>query len=292
MLHMNIGMDSLDEHIIEAIGKARIVIRDGSVIAVSDPHIEECPLARRFANPVYRATPEAIKANIEERIRKFGMCRPEREVLGIHDFVMFGASELLSCGLAEGYLDCAVIVCDGAGTVIAENPALVQGIGGRMSGLMKTSPIPPVIARIERNGGIVPFPDRADIDQRGGVARAYELGYSRVAVTVADVRDADMIREDYPGSLIVGVHLSGVSAEEAERLVAACDIVSSCASRHIREIAGRQALLQGGVSIPVFALTQQGKDLILEKIRTTRQQVVIRGMSLPYSGENLPSPLF
>ena len=39
-------------------------------------------------------TPDAIRENIEGRIRTFGMCTPEREVLAGSDFVIFGASEL------------------------------------------------------------------------------------------------------------------------------------------------------------------------------------------------------
>ena len=76
-----------------------------------------------------------------------------------------------------------------------------------MSGLIKTSPIPAVINRIECNGGIVPFPHTARIYQTGGVAHAYEKGYSRVAVTVAGLREAEEIRSCFPKTLIIGVHL-------------------------------------------------------------------------------------
>jgi len=69
-----------DEHIVEAIGRTRVVIRAGSVVEVGEPCITECPLARRFAVPVTDFTPEAIRANIENRIRSFGMCTERREV--------------------------------------------------------------------------------------------------------------------------------------------------------------------------------------------------------------------
>ncbi len=42
-----------------------------------------------------------------------------------------------------------------------------------------------------------------------------------------------------------------------------CDIVWSCASETVRDIVGRRSKLQIGVSIPVFALTDEGKRLIL-----------------------------
>ena len=37
------------------------------------------------------------------------------------------------------------MVCDGCGTVTVEDPELVQGIGGRISGIISTSPINEVI---------------------------------------------------------------------------------------------------------------------------------------------------
>ena len=40
-----------DEHIIEAIGRCRVVIRDGKVVEVGEAMIKDCPLAKRFAFP-------------------------------------------------------------------------------------------------------------------------------------------------------------------------------------------------------------------------------------------------
>jgi hypothetical protein len=45
-------MAQKDEHIIEAIGRCRIVIRDGKVVEVGEAVIKDCPLAQRFAHPV------------------------------------------------------------------------------------------------------------------------------------------------------------------------------------------------------------------------------------------------
>jgi len=280
-----------DEHIIEAIGKTKVVVRDGRVVEVGDPVICCCPLAERFGRPVREMTKDAIRENIEERIRSFGMCTPDREVLAGQDFVLFGASELISCAIRRGLLDGAVIACDGAGTLVAQNPELVQGIGGRMSGLVKTSPIPAVIGRIEANGGRVLDPETGAIDQVKGVAFARELGCRKVAVTVAGADDAETIRRLFPETLIVGVHTTGLSADESERLVAVADIVTVCASRHLREAAGRVALLQGGAAIPVFALTREGKDVILEKIRETDSPIFIKGERLPVAGKRGPEPL-
>ncbi|MCK4268895.1 MAG: DUF2099 family protein [Methanogenium sp.] len=284
-------MDCIDEHIIEAIGKTRVVIRNGRVVSVGSPLIRECPLARRFAVPVDPISADAIRANIEERIRSFGMCTKDRDVLCDRDFVLFGASELLGSGIKSGLIDSVVLVCDGAGTLVTDKPTMVQGVGGRMSGLVKTSPIQEVIGRIEENGGRVVFPDTAVIDQVGGVDAAHNMGYNHVAVTVATPDDAEIIRETYPETVIVGVHVTGLGKDESARLVDLCDLVYSCASGHIRSYAGRSALVQGGTAIPVFAMTKAGKEIIVSKIKKTGSQILIKGETLPFSGPNMPSPL-
>ncbi len=253
--------DHADEHIIEAIGRCRVVVQNGNVVSVGDPIIADCPLAKRFAFPVPEITKEAVKENIGHRIQAFGMCTPAREVLDTRPFVGFGASELLSFGIKAGLIDAAVLVCDGAGTVIAPTPALVQGIGGRMSGLVRTTPYKEVIHRIEQNGGYVLDHISGHIDQLAGVVLASEQGFARVAVTVADPGTAEAIRKIHPDTFVVAVHVSGLTHDEARRLVAASDLVTACASKPIREIAGAKALVQAGIAIPVFAMTPRAKDL-------------------------------
>ena len=280
-----------DEHIIEAIGRCRVVVRNGKVVEVSDPIIADCPLAKRFAYPVPEITKDAVKANIEARIRSFGMCTPNREVLDTRAFVGFGASELLSFGIHAGILDAAVIACDGAGTVIATTPALVQGIGGRMSGLVKTSPYPQVIDQIEKNGGFVLDHKGARMDQAAGMVLAYEKGFKKIAVTVATPDVAEAIRRIHPGAFIVAVHVSGLNKDEAERLVRASDLVTSCASKTIREAVASKALVQAGISIPVFAMTARAKELIIEKIRQGDEPVLIKPTRLPVAGDKEPRPL-
>jgi len=280
-----------DEHIIEAIGRCRIVIRNGKVVEVGEPRIRTCPLAKKFAIPVSPIGKEAVKANVEGRIRAWGMCTPDREVSDTREFVGFGASEVLSFGLKAGLLDAAVIASDGAGTVIVTKPSLVQGIGGRMSGLVKTVPYPDVIRKIEAEGGIVVDPDHATLDQARGTAKAYELGYQNVAVTVALPDDAARIRRLYPQAFIFSVHVTGLTHKEAEMMAESSDIVTSCASGTIREVAGRRALLQAGVAVPIFAMTKRAKDLIMEKIRQGSEQVLFKTMKLPALNEQQPEPL-
>jgi len=284
-------MSHEDEHIIEAIGRSRIVIRDGRVVEVGEAQIRDCPLARRFAYPIPDIRKESVKANIEHRIRAFGMCTPDREVLDNREFVGFGASEILSTALATGLLDAVVLACDGAGTVVVTKPALVQGIGGRMSGLVSTSPYLPVMDRIEQNGGFVLDREHAAMDQVAGVALAAEKGFRKIAVTVASPASAQEIRKIHPDTLIFAVHVTGLSREEAETLVSSSDLVTTCASKTIRETAGPKALMQAGTAIPIFAMTKRGKALLIEKIRCSDEQVLIKSTKLPALGDQQPNPL-
>jgi len=280
-----------DEHIIEAIGRSRIVIRNGRVVAVGEPRIRDCPLAKRFAYPIQEIGSDSVKANIEHRIKSFGMCTPDREVLDNREFVGFGASELLSFGLKAGLIDAAVLACDGAGTVVVTKPAMAQGVGGRMSGLFKTSPHQKVIERIENDGGFVLDPAHAAIDQAAGVALAAERGFGKIAVTIARPEVAVAIRKIHPETLIFAVHVTGLTPEEVTELSSNADLITGCASKTIREVAGPRALLQAGITVPIFAMTKKGKELILEKIRQSDEQVLIKPAKLPSLGDNQPIPL-
>jgi len=280
-----------DEHVIEAIGRCRIVIRNGRVVEVGDPAIRDCPLAKRFACPIPSIDRESVRANIEHRIASFGMCTPGRVVHETREFVGFGASEILAFGLDAGLIDAVVLACDGAGTVVVTTPSLVQGIGGRMSGLVSTTPYPEVIRHIEECGGIVVDRRHARIDQEAGTRRAYGEGHRRVAVTVALPGEAERIRMSHPDATIFAVHTTGLSREDSEVIVASSDLVTACASGPIREIAGKKALLQAGIAIPVFAVSSRGKELIIEKIRQGREQVLVKTTRLPSLGDQQPDPL-
>lgn len=280
-----------DEHVIEAIGRCRVVIRNGQVAEVGEALIRDCPLAKRFVYPIPDIHKESVKANIEHRIKAFGMCTPSRDVIDTREFVGFGASELLSFGLQKGLLDAVVLVCDGAGTVVVTKPAMVQGIGGRMSGLVSTTPYPEVMDRIEKGGGYVLDRDHASIDQLAGVALALVQGFRKISVTVARPEPAEAIRRIHPKTLIFGVHVTGLTKPEAEMLVKSSDIVTSCASKTIREAVGKNALVQAGVAIPIFAMTMTGKNLIMEKIRLSQEPVLVKSTKLPALGDQQPDPL-
>jgi putative methanogenesis marker protein 8 len=280
-----------DIHVIEAVGRSKIIIRNGKVAEVSVSQLRQCPLAKKFALPINDITPDAVKANIEHRMESWGMCQPHRKISGSVDFVGFGASELISCGILSGSLDAAVLACDGAGSVIVTTPEMVQGIGGRMSGLVSTSPLAEEIDRIEKNGGIVLDRVHATIDPVLGVSQAYEKGFRHVAVTVASADVAVAIHEKHPDTFIFGVHMSGIAEADAKRLVGVADIITACASKWIWQIAGAKALVQAGTAVPVFALTKRGKQLILDKIARSDRPVLVSGSKLPVYGPELPDPL-
>ncbi|UUX92912.1 methanogenesis marker 8 protein [Methanoplanus endosymbiosus] len=280
-----------DEHIIEAAGMARVVVSNGIVVSVGEPLLKSCPLARKFGYPVIQMEIPEIKKNIEERMSSFGMCTPERDVISDDDFVLFGASELLSNALRSGIIDCAVIACDGAGSVVCDNPLLVQGIGGRMSGLVKTVPYRQVIERIEDAGGIVTDIETASINPLSALKSAVNSGYKNPAVTVASAALSEEIRCEYPEAVIVAVHTTGISPQDAEILSDNCDLISACASVHLRNIAGKKALVQAGNSVPVYAMTKRGRKIIFDKLMNSDKQVFVKGMNLPYMGGNDPKPL-
>ena len=280
-----------DIHVIEAVGRSKIIIKNGNVTEVSVSRLRQCPLAKKFALPVNEITPEAVKANIEHRINSWGMCRPHRKISSTVDFVGFGASELISAGILSRTLDAAILASDGAGTVIVTTPEMVQGIGGRMSGLVSTSPIKEEMDRIEREGGFIFDRAHATVDPVLGVAMAHKKGFSRVAVTVASAETATAIRDKFPETFIFGVHMSGITEADAERIVGAADIVTACASKWIWQIAGARALLQAGTAVPVFALTKRGRQLILDKIARSDRPVLVSGSKLPVYGPELPDPL-
>lgn len=280
-----------DEHIIEAIGRCRVVVRDGQVVEVGEPRISDCSLARRFAIPVSEMTPEAIRRNIEGRINGFGMCTENRELYADDDFVGFGASEILRCGLEEGLLDAVVIACDGAGTVIVTDPRMAQGIGGRMSGLVSTSPLPGVIRRIEEGGGIVPDKEGASMDPLRGITEAKKAGYKKLGVTVASADMAMQVRNADPDSLIFTVHMTGITDGDAEKIADCADMVTSCASGPARKICGSRALVQAGTSVPVYALTTKGKDLLFRRIAQIKYPLLVTHSTLPVFGDAVPRPL-
>lgn len=265
----------------EALGKTRVVVENGKVVEVGEPQLDYCPLFFKHRG-IERITKDIVRSNIEFRIKDFGMCSPGRK-MRMRDFLSFGISELMGMCVSNGILDCAVTVCDGAGTAVIDEPDLVQGIGGRISGLMETSPIDSVIAEIGRER--VLEPETARIDQVAGARKAWDMGYRSIGVTVAKGNDAILLRKEFGDNVILfAVHTSGLDESEARTLLDNCDVVTACASKHLWRMAKEEGDMQVGTKVPVFAVTQVGKDICAVRI----EQMELKAKSGP---EDPPRPL-
>ncbi len=279
-------------HIMELFGKTRVVVKNGKVVEVGEPVADWCPVFSKVAD-VQRLTSIEAKKNMEYRIRELGMFTPQRRFdHGV--FVNFGVSEIMMTALRRGLIDATVTVCDGAGTVITGDPQLVQGMGALMSGLIETEPIPEIIDRIEEHGGIVLDKGNARIDQTRGLTKACELGYKNIAVSVVAHHEATKLRaiekEQNVNLILIGAHLTGIGRDEALRFIREMDIVTGCASRTLRDLI--KPVLQAGTSVPMFAITQRGKELLLERAKEVDSPLLINTSKLPVlPGHKQPRPL-
>ena len=142
-----------------------VVVSEGEVIRVTEPSMKHCPLARALYPDFHEDPPaletvrELIARAMREKMDRFGFFTAGRELTRNRIEVPYGASELLMYAMKKRIIDAAVVVCDGAGTVITDRPEVVQGIGARMNGLFYTSPIPGVTRRLRELGCVVPFED-------------------------------------------------------------------------------------------------------------------------------------
>jgi len=225
------------------------------------------------------------------KIAGFGFCCANR-VFDAEPVVAYGASEMMRVWLEKELIDCAVMVCEGAGTVITNDGTLVQGIGARLTGIIKTSPVKEIIERIEAYGGVVLDEANARIDQVEGVKRAFDLGFKRVAVSVAgfqaeaisEIRKVEKIAD--ADVLIFSVCNTCVGKEDVRHIVKA-DVACASASKILRKEIGSKALMQLGVTIPVYALTEKGKRLVLAYLAEFKDKLVVfRTERLPYHVEN------
>ena len=260
----------MDKHVIEALGRARITVQDGKVVDIGEPMIEYCPLFHKHRG-IEKLTLDKIEENIQFRIDDFGMCKSNRQ-LRLKDFLSFGISEILSTLLNDDLIDCAVMVCEGCGTVIVTESELAQGVGGRVSGLVETSPIPELIEEFLPNH--VFDEENAAIDQVEGFKLAIENGYKNIAVTIAFPEDGIIIKElekecDDVNAYLFAVHTTGLSREESELIFDVSDVVTACANKHLRDIAEEEDIFSVGTSIPIFGASEKGEEFIklrLDKI--------------------------
>ena len=276
----------MSEHIIEALGKSQITVKNGKVVDITEPEVEYCPLFDHHRG-IKKLTTDVIAKNIQFRIDDFGMCTANRQ-LRMKDFLSFGISEIMCTLLDENVIDCVVMVLEGCGTIIVTEGELVQGIGGRVSGLVKTSPIPELIEKIGSEN--IAHPDTAEIDQIEGIKLAISKGFKNIAVTIALASDAEKIkklqRENPDINIYVFVvHTSKRTPEEARELFDVCDVATGCASKNIREIGEAESIRTVGQSIPIYARTENGKKFLEMRLEK------IGGEKPKKDNPDLPSPL-
>ncbi|MCJ7422866.1 DUF2099 family protein [Candidatus Bathyarchaeota archaeon] len=256
---------------------------------LNEPTVNYCPLHESLYGSKHIDV-EAVQKSVEKKVSEYGFCCRNR-LFNAEPIVAYGASEMLQVWLEKGLVDCAVIVCEGAGTVITANGELVQAIGARLTGIVKTSPIQEIIEHIESNGGTVLEKSSARIDQAEGVKQAVGSGFKRVAVTVASssARAISEIRqfEADTGLDVLVFSVCNTRAGDADvQHINKADIACASASSILRTKVGNKALIQLGVTIPVYALTEKGKRLILAYLaESDHKLVVFRTKALPYQPE-------
>jgi putative methanogenesis marker protein 8 len=277
------------EHEIQCCG-SRVRISENEVEVLTKPCVEYCPLHETLYG-TKKIDASAVRRSVEMKIAGRGFCCGNR-AFDADPVVAYGASEMMRVWLENSLIDCAVVVCEGAGTVMTTNGKLVQGIGARLTGIVKTSPIRETIKHIETDGGIVLDCASARIDQVEGVRRALDLAYKRIAVSVTgfEAKSIDEIRDIEKGAgvdvLIFSVCNTCVRRADVKH-IAKADVACASASRILRTKIAPKALLQLGITIPVYALTEKGKKLVLDYLTHFEDKLVIfRTRSFPYQAEN------
>ena len=265
--HMN------DIHVVRYFSSL-ITISKGKVIKITKPTISHCPLAgffyKGFGESESLSTAELkkeIKKVIEDKIYKFGFCTEDRMVWKDEAVVPYGASEIMAHGLKSRFIDSAVTVCDGVGTVVTALPQVVQGIGARMHAIIKTAYIPKVAIKLRRYGCYV-LSDKGIIDQRAGVAEAIKKGYKKVAVTVSafgkeSLKNIRALESRFDISLtILVVCTTGAGRDRLSEIEKYADIVWTCHSGDVKDrLSGKAIKTMSSVS-PVHILTEKGVKLI------------------------------
>ena len=255
-----------DRHVIEALGKAEVVIENGKITYIGEPVVDYCSI---FDNGQHNGdlTKEFIKSNINKRIDEFGMCTPQRSI-DVEDTMSFGTSETLKTNMINGNVDCVVGACEGVGTLLIDDAELVQGVGGRVSALISTTPIDEVMDKVGREN--VLNPETAELNPLKGLEMAIERGYKNIAITIIPTEMFKDIRQ-YPKPENVNIyifvaHTTNVSKKEAEMLFDYADVISGCSSRNIRETAEERKPYYAGKKVPLYAVTENGKRLLNERL--------------------------
>ena len=274
----------MPSHLIYCCG-AKVKVEGMEVEVLEDPVTTYCPLSSRIYG-VERIDREAVKQIVLKKLRDKGFAS-ERRVFTSEVLVPFGASEVTMSCMRRGLVECAVTVCEGVGTVVASSPELVQMIGSFLTGIISTHPVSGILSRVKGLGGVVLDEATAKIDQVDGVKLAAQMGFKRIAVTVAGFRCWEIpalrrVEEELKLELVVMVVCTTRVGVEDLKSISMADLVWACNSKLIKEKLASQAKFQLGVSIPVFALTSRGKAMLLTHLGDLEEPMVAFRAKLPY----------
>lgn len=251
-----------DKHVIEALGKTRVTIEEGKITSIGEPEIDYCPIFGKYHN-IKKITKEEVRKNIEYRIKDFGMCTRDR-VLKMGDMLSVGISEILRSNMEMGTIDCVVGACEGCGTLLMTDPDMVQGVGGRVSGLISTTPIAEIIEKVGKEN--VLNPETAEINQLDGLKLAIERGFKDIAVTILPGPMVKQLRElEIPEDVnlyIFVAHTTDATVEDAKDLFEYADIVTACSSKNIIEYAQIRKPYYYGNAVPIYAVSENGRKLL------------------------------
>ena len=277
---------------------ALVRVRDGEIEVLTDPKVKWCPLRSGLYGHGVESR-KTVELVLKRHMEELGMYGPHRFLELSDRPVSFGASEMIADAMRSGLVDAAVVVCEGAGTVVAARPEVVAALGAHMTGLIRTEPIEEIQAGLRERGCIL-LDDRCSIDQVEGYRRALAAGFERIVVTITgrrafeagEIRKTAVASASGEGPVIFAVHNLEVSEDQADVLAESCDVVWGCASRPVREVIGKRAKLQIGISIPVYALTDSGKRLVLNRALHFDESLVMHRATLPFGPEEKqPDPL-
>ncbi|MFA5093106.1 MAG: methanogenesis marker 8 protein [Candidatus Omnitrophota bacterium] len=251
-----------------------VSVSGGKVINITEPTLKFCPLAKylykgfnNLAVGDNQAIKSAIKSAIESKIKDYGFFTEQRKLSYEDVAIPYGASEMLMYALRQNVIDAAVVVCEGAGTVITEAPEIVQGIGARMNSLLLTSPIKSIMEKLKSAGCRI-VSENAIIDQFQGVKQAIKAGYKNIAVTVSgnsaeNLKKLRLLeKENNVKIILLAICTTGIVKDKIKMIGDYADLVWSCASFDLRQMVGPLALMQLSKLIPVFVLTQNGVNFV------------------------------
>jgi len=96
------------------------------------------------------------------------------------------------------------------------------------------------------------------------------------------VRRIVRYKVDHFGFCLIFSTCNTVVGENEVKFLKEADIVCASASQTVREKIGPKALIQLGVTIPVFVLTDIGKRLVLAYIQECEEPLLISRVKMPF----------